>query len=229
MRGGGMILRALAEHRLLPVVTVPDVAAARGLARALLDAGLPLVEVTCRTPAALPAISALRAEFPGLLVGAGTVLDAVQARAAVAAGAQFLLSPGFDAATVAAAQALGVPLVPGVMTPSDVMAALAAGLGRLKLFPAATIGGIGYLRTLAAVFPGVRFVPTGGVDGTNLAAYLAEPNVACCGGSWLAPAAALRAGRWDEIHAGVRAALAVRGARAARAAARGGAAAPQPA
>lgn len=205
-----MILRALADHRLLPVVAVPDVDAARALARTLLDAGLPIVEITCRTPAALPAISALRAEFPDLLVGAGTVLDAVQARAAVAAGAQFLLAPGFDAATAAAAHALDVPLIPGVMTPSEVMAALAAGFGLLKLFPATALGGVDYLRALAAVFPGARFVPTGGIDAANLAAYLAEPNVACCGGSWLAPSAALRAARWDDIHAGVRAALAVR-------------------
>jgi 2-dehydro-3-deoxyphosphogluconate aldolase/(4S)-4-hydroxy-2-oxoglutarate aldolase len=211
-----MILRALSEHRLLPVVVLPELAAATALATILVEEGLPAIEITCRTPAALPAIAALRAAFPAMLVGAGTVLGARLAREAVAAGAQFLLAPGFDPATIEVARSLGVPMIPGVLTPTEVMAASAAGLDLLKLFPAASLGGVEYLRALASVFPDRRFVPTGGVDQASLPAYLAEPNVACCAGSWLAPAEWLRAGRWDDIRGRVRAAVALAAAQPRR-------------
>ncbi len=169
----------------VPVVEIGDADDAVPLARALLDAGLPCAEITFRTGAAAQAIAAIAAEVPEVRVGAGTVLNVAQAEAALSAGAGFLVAPGFDAAVVAFALERGVPIVPGVCTPSEVGLALAQGLSVVKLFPAEAAGGVKYLRALAAPFGGVRFVPTGGISADNLASYLAIDQVIACGGSWM--------------------------------------------
>jgi len=207
-----MILQRLAQLRLLPVVVLPRAELVAMLAQILIEERLPVIEITCRTAPAVAAIRALRTEFPDLLVGAGTVLSAAQVQEVVAAGAQFLLAPGFDAGIVGTAQRLQVPMIPGVMTPTEVSAAAGLNLTVLKLFPATALGGVGYLRTLAGVFPGLKFIPTGGLTVASLPAYLAESNVTCCGGSWLAPEELLREERWDEIRARVRAAVTAAGA-----------------
>lgn len=171
----------------VPVLVVDNAAHALPLARALVAGGTPALEVTLRTAAALDAIAAM-ARVPGAVVGAGTVLNAGQLDAAVDAGARFIVSPGFSADLARAARARGVPLLPGVATATDIMAALAAGFARLKFFPATAAGGLPALRALAAPFGDVRFCPTGGIGPDTAAAWLAEPQVVAVGGSWLARA-----------------------------------------
>ncbi|MFT3968764.1 MAG: bifunctional 4-hydroxy-2-oxoglutarate aldolase/2-dehydro-3-deoxy-phosphogluconate aldolase [Micropruina sp.] len=185
-------------RRIVPVVVVRDSDRAVGLAEALIAGDLPVAEVTLRTPAAPDAIAAM-AKNPGLLVGAGTVLTSRQVNLAVDAGARFLVSPGFSAATAARAAERGVPLVPGTVTPSEVIAALAADLTTLKFFPASNYGGAETLSAFASVFSGVRFVPTGGVSALNLGDYLALPNVPAVGGSWMVPADVLDVGDFATI------------------------------
>ena len=201
------VLERLAELQLLPVVTIDQADRAQGLGRALLDSGLPCVEVTLRTPAAEEALRALAA-VDGLLVGAGTVLDEDQAARAVDAGARVLVSPGLDEDVVRAAQAHEVPLLPGVATPTEVQRAHRLGLEVVKLFPAEALGGIATLKALAAPFPRMRFVPTGGVSLGNLGAWLARDEVPFCGGSWLAPRDLLEAGDLDGVRARVAEAVA---------------------
>lgn len=187
-------LGVLARTRVLPVVTLARADEASTLAAGLLAGGLPIVEITLRTEAALGAIGTLAREATGLVVGAGTVLTADQVDEVAAAGAAFVVAPGFDPRVVERCAERGLPVVPGVATPTEIAAALAHGCTLLKLFPAEALGGVGYLRAVAAPFPGVRFVPTGGIGPGSLAGYLAEPSVAACGGSWLAPAELLAAG-----------------------------------
>ncbi|HEY8135599.1 MAG TPA: bifunctional 4-hydroxy-2-oxoglutarate aldolase/2-dehydro-3-deoxy-phosphogluconate aldolase [Candidatus Limnocylindrales bacterium] len=189
----------LAELRVVPVVTIDDAADAAALAGALADGGLPIVEITFRTAAAAEAIAAIRAARPDVLVGAGTVLDAATVDRALEAGAHFIVAPGFSPATVAYAQAHGTPVVPGVVTPSEIEAAMSLGLRVLKFFPAEASGGPAYLSALRATYPMVRFVPTGGINVGSLASYLALPNVIAAGGTWIATADAIRDQRWDEI------------------------------
>jgi 2-dehydro-3-deoxyphosphogluconate aldolase/(4S)-4-hydroxy-2-oxoglutarate aldolase len=171
----------------VPVLTVPEGADAGALARVLADNGLPVIEATLRTAAGLAAISAMRAAAPAAFVGAGTVLTADSARAAIDAGAQFVVSPGFHAEVVEVAQSLGVPALPGVMTPTDIGLCLARGITLVKLFPASQVGGIPWIKALAAPYRAVRFVPTGGLKADDIPAYLAEPAVVAIGGSWIAP------------------------------------------
>lgn len=202
---------------LLPVITLPDAAQAAPLAHALAEGGLPLAEVTLRTPAALEGIAAMRAARPDVLVGAGTVLDAAQAREAVAAGAQFIVAPGLSADMVREAQNLGVPVIPGICTPSELTAALALGLETVKFFPAQAYGGVATLKALSAPFNQVNFIPTGGIDLARLPEYLTLPQVIAAGGSWMVPVAALAAGDFDRIRELTReAAQAVYDIRAAR-------------
>jgi 2-dehydro-3-deoxyphosphogluconate aldolase / (4S)-4-hydroxy-2-oxoglutarate aldolase len=201
------VFEALARIRVLPVVILPRIELAVPLARLLIEEGLPVIEITCRSVAAIPAMRLLRDSFSDLLVGAGTVLSVTQLGQAVQAGAQFMLAPGYDPEIVAASQAASVPMLPGVLSPTEVAAASAAGLEVVKLFPASTLGGAGYLRTLRSVYPAMRFVPTGGITQANLMEFLAEPNVICCGGTWLAPAELLQNQRWDDIRTLVRAAV----------------------
>jgi 2-dehydro-3-deoxyphosphogluconate aldolase/(4S)-4-hydroxy-2-oxoglutarate aldolase len=189
----------LAELRVVPVVTIDDADDAAPLADALAQGGLPLVEVTFRTDAAAASIERIRRSCPDVLVGAGTVLDATTVDRAVDAGAAFMVAPGFSPAVVARAAERGVAMLPGAVTPTEIEAALAAGVRLLKFFPAEAAGGVRYIRAIAAPYRGVRFVPTGGVTLANLADYLAVPSVAACGGTWIASADAIRGHRWDEI------------------------------
>ncbi len=194
----------------VPVIAIEDEAHALPLADALLEGGLPVVEITFRTPAAAAVMARLSAERPGLLVGAGTVLDRASVEAARAAGASFGLAPGFDAAVVAEARAAGLPFAPGVMTPSELGAALALGVRLLKFFPAGIAGGPAALEGIAAPFRhlGPRFIPTGGVTEATLGDWLRDPAVLAVGGTWVARPADMRGGRWGEISARARAAVA---------------------
>ncbi|MBI3749352.1 MAG: bifunctional 4-hydroxy-2-oxoglutarate aldolase/2-dehydro-3-deoxy-phosphogluconate aldolase [Chloroflexi bacterium] len=168
------------------VLRPTDPTLAEAIASTLLAVGVGAIEVTFRAAGAAAAIERIRTTVPGVLVGAGTVLTRAQASEALEAGAEFVVAPGSHPDVIGAVLDAGIPMIPGVATPTEVEANLARGLTLLKLFPAEVIGGIGMLRALRGPYPGVRFVPTGGIGPANLAAYLAEPNVTACGGSWLA-------------------------------------------
>ena len=183
----------------LPVVVIDDLATAVPIARALVDGGLPAIELTLRTPAALDAIRLIAAEVPEIALGAGTIVTPSQASAAVAAGAGFLVSPGCTPALLAAMQDTGVPFLPGTSTVSEVMTVLEAGVTEMKFFPAEAAGGAPYLRAVSGPLPQARFCPTGGVTPASAPDYLALPNVGCVGGSWLTPADAVAAGDWERI------------------------------
>ena len=185
----------------IPVIVIDELAHAVPLARALVAGGVRVLEVTLRTPAALDAIRAITQEVNDAIVGVGTISRAEHFQQAIDAGARFGISPGLTAELIDAARGSKLPLLPGVMTPSDVIAARAAGFFALKLFPARQAGGIGMLKALSGPFPDVTFCPTGGVTAANAPAYLALPNVGCVGGSWLTPQAAVKAGEWGEISA----------------------------
>lgn len=184
--------------RVVPVVVAEGAEHGRGLAEALVAGGIPIAEVTLRRAGALDLMTALSRD-ERVVVGAGTVTRPDQVDDVVAAGARFVVSPGLSVDVVRRCQALAVPVLPGVATPSDVMAALALGLEAVKLFPAEPLGGLRYLRSLAAPFVGLKFVPTGGISLDTSADYLAEPSVAAVGGSWMVPAAAISAGRYDDV------------------------------
>jgi 2-dehydro-3-deoxyphosphogluconate aldolase / (4S)-4-hydroxy-2-oxoglutarate aldolase len=169
------------------------------MARALVAGGLPVIEVTLRTPSALASIKRIAAEVPDAVVGAGTVLTPADVRAAIGAGSQFLVSPGCTDALLDAMQASGVPALPAAATPSEVIALLERGLTHAKFFPATPAGGVPYLKALAGPLPMVRFCPTGGIDLASAPKFLALPNVVCVGGSWLTPADAVAAGDWSRI------------------------------
>ncbi|MPY56135.1 bifunctional 4-hydroxy-2-oxoglutarate aldolase/2-dehydro-3-deoxy-phosphogluconate aldolase [Streptomyces spongiae] len=188
----------LAGARIMPVLTVPDAATAAPLAEALATGGVRCAEVTFRTPDAEQALKAMTAHG-GLTVGAGTVLTPEQAERAVSAGARFVVSPGFDAEVIARCRELGVPMVPGIATATELMRALGSGLHKVKLFPAEQLGGTGMLKALAAPFPQARFVPTGGIGPAHLTGYLSHPAVLAVGGSWMASAGHLERGDYDGI------------------------------
>jgi 2-dehydro-3-deoxyphosphogluconate aldolase/(4S)-4-hydroxy-2-oxoglutarate aldolase len=185
----------------MPVVVIDDAARAVPLARALVAGGIRAIEITLRTGAALDAVQAIAREVPDAIPGVGTALTAADVLAALEAGAKFIVSPGATSALTEAALGSGLPFLPGVATASELMAAMAAGLSAFKFFPAAQVGGIEALKALAGPFPHARFCPTGGVSAANAAAYLALPNVACVGGSWLAPREAIAAGEFARIEA----------------------------
>lgn len=193
----------------MPVIVIDRAADAAPLARVLVAAGLPALEVTLRTPAALDAIAAM-AQVPGAVVGAGTVLTAADAAAARAAGARFAVSPGATEALVAGCAAAGLPLLPGASTASEAMRLHEAGFDALKFFPAEPAGGAAFLRALAGPLPQLAFCPTGGITPQNAGAYLALPSVLCVGASWVAPQAMVAAGDWDGIADRARAAAALR-------------------
>ena len=191
---------ALLRHApVIPVLTVEGAGDAVPLATALVAGGLPLLEVTLRTEGALKAITAMAKQVPGAIVGAGTIRPADQAKAAVDAGATFLVSPGATPQVIAAVQKLGVPFLPGCATASEAMRLAEEGFRFLKFFPAEAAGGVNYLKSLAAPLADLRFCPTGGIDADKAKAYLALPNVVCVGGSWITPAAALKAGDWATV------------------------------
>lgn len=208
MRSELETLDSLLAGRIVPVVVLEDANDAEPLGDALAAGGLPVAEVTFRTAAAEDSIREL-ARRGDLLVGAGTVIDAEQVDRAVAAGARFIVSPGLLPEVVLRARHHGVPVVPGAVTPSELMQALALGLDVLKFFPAGVFGGAAALQALGAPFPQVRFVPTGGVSAANLAEFLALGNVAAVGGSWMVQPALIRAGDFDAIAAATREAVAL--------------------
>ena len=183
----------------VPVVVVDDLAQAVPVARALVAGGLPVIELTLRTPVALDAIRAIADEVPEILVGAGTVLTAGQAKEARDAGAQFLVSPGATPSLLAGMADTGLPFLPGTATVSEVLAVLEAGWTEMKFFPAEASGGAAFLSSIASPVPAARFCPTGGITAATAASYLALPNVGCVGGSWLTPKDALASGDWARV------------------------------
>ncbi len=185
----------------IPVLTINELDTAVPLARALVAGGLNVLEITLRTPVALAAIEAMRKAVPDAVVGAGTLTRAADFAAAGRAGAQFGVTPGLTPDLAAASRGARFPLLPGVMTPTELIAARASGFNVLKLFPASQAGGISMLQALGAPFPDVLFCPTGGITRATAPEYLALPNVVCVGGSWLAPKAMLAAGDWSGIEA----------------------------
>jgi 2-dehydro-3-deoxyphosphogluconate aldolase / (4S)-4-hydroxy-2-oxoglutarate aldolase len=185
----------------IPVLTITELADAVPLARALAAGGLRVLEITLRTPIALAAIDAMRKAVPDAIIGVGTLTRAIDFAAADRVGAQFGVTPGLTPDLAAASRGARFPLLPGVMTPTELIAARNAGFNVLKLFPAEQAGGLGMLRALGAPFPDVLFCPTGGITRASAPDYLALPNVACVGGSWFAPAALVSAGDWAGIEA----------------------------
>ncbi|MFJ1746512.1 bifunctional 4-hydroxy-2-oxoglutarate aldolase/2-dehydro-3-deoxy-phosphogluconate aldolase [Streptomyces sp. NPDC088116] len=183
----------------IPVVVLDDAADAVPLARALVAGGLPAIEVTLRTPAALDAIRAIAADVPDAVVGAGTVLTAGAVGESVTAGARFLVSPGWTDALVNSMREPGVPFLPGVSTTSEVVALLERGVTEMKFFPAQAAGGTAYLKSLAGPLPRARFCPTGGITAASAPSYLSLPNVGCVGGTWMVPADALAAKDWARV------------------------------
>jgi 2-dehydro-3-deoxyphosphogluconate aldolase / (4S)-4-hydroxy-2-oxoglutarate aldolase len=183
----------------IPVVVVHHAGDAVPIAKALVSGGLPIIELTLRTPPALNAVERIAAEVPDIIVGAGTIVDAGQPKQALAAGAQFLVSPGSTPDLRAAMRDTGLPHLPGVATVSEVMALLEDGYTDMKFFPAEAAGGAKYLKAIHAPVPAARFCPTGGISPTNVAEYLATPNVGCVGGSWLTPADAVDRHDWAHI------------------------------
>lgn len=201
----------LAMHGpVIPVIVIERVQDALPLAEALLAGGVRVLEVTLRSAAALPAIEAIARHLPQAWVGAGTVLGAEDARRVQAAGARFAVSPGYTAELGGACHALGLPLLPGVATSSEIMATLAGGYRFLKLFPAQAVGGIELLKAWASPFAAVSFCPTGGISAMTAPDYLCLPNVRCVGGSWLTPTDALREQDWARVTRLARAAQALR-------------------
>lgn len=191
-------LDRIAALGVVPVVVLDDVDAAPSLGDALAAGGLPCAEITFRTSAAAGALETLAAD-PRLTVGAGTILDVAAVDRAVSIGAQFIVSPGLDLDVVRRCAELGVPVIPGVATPSEAMAARREGLGVVKLFPAEALGGLRWLSALAAPLRDLRFVPTGGIGPSGLAGYARHPAVLAVGGSWIAPRSLLRACEFDDI------------------------------
>jgi 2-dehydro-3-deoxyphosphogluconate aldolase / (4S)-4-hydroxy-2-oxoglutarate aldolase len=183
----------------VPVVVLKDETQAVPLARALAEGGLPIIELTLRTPSAIEAIRRIAAEVPEILVGAGTILDARQAEQAAAAGAQFLVSPGSTPALLDAMDATGLPYLPGTSTVSEMLAVAERGRTEMKFFPAEAAGGAPYLASAAGPLPQLRFCPTGGITAATAGRYLRLPNVGCVGGSWVTPADALAEGDWARV------------------------------
>jgi 2-dehydro-3-deoxyphosphogluconate aldolase/(4S)-4-hydroxy-2-oxoglutarate aldolase len=183
----------------IPVVVLEDVDTAVPVARALVDGGIRVIELTLRTPVALEAIERIAAEVPEIVVGAGTVVDPDNAKAAAAAGAQFLVSPGSTPAVLDAMAETGLPVLPGCATISEVMALRERGITEVKFFPAQASGGAPFLAAVHGPLPDIRFCPTGGITPTNAPDYLALPNVSCVGGTWLTPKDAVRDRDWKRI------------------------------
>ena len=192
--------RSLAAHGpVIPVIVIQRLEQAVPLAQALVEGGVKVLEVTLRTPVALAAIEAIARAVPKAVVGAGTLRLPADAKAARDAGSRFAVSPGYTSALGAACREAGLPLLPGVATGSEVMAAMADGLDFLKFFPAQQAGGVPMLKALAGPFPDIAFCPTGGITLETAPQFLALPNVKVCGGSWLTPADAVEQGDWARI------------------------------
>jgi 2-dehydro-3-deoxyphosphogluconate aldolase/(4S)-4-hydroxy-2-oxoglutarate aldolase len=188
-----------ARAPVVPVITIERIEDAIPMCRALADNGLPVLEVTLRTACALDAIALLARELPQACVGAGTVLNEADLRKVEAAGAQFAISPGVTDALYEAAKRCATPLIPGIATAGELMRGLEHGWQRFKFFPAEASGGVAALKGFAGPLPMARFCPTGGIDAAKAPAYLALPNVACVGGSWMLPNDAIKAGDWERV------------------------------
>lgn len=193
------LVRTLEDLRIVPVITIESGEQAIDLADALIAGNLPLMEITFRSDAAAEAIRRVRAERPDVTVGAGTVLTTGQVDAALKAGAQFIVAPGFNPTVVDYCLKLGVPMAPGVATPSEIEWALERGLNLLKFFPAEQSGGVKYIKAISAPYRGVRFMPTGGITPENLQSYLSVPSIIACGGSWMVKLSLIQAGELDTI------------------------------
>jgi len=194
----------------IPVLTVSDVDKAAPLARALKAGGLRVVEMTMRTPTALDVLSAMKAAEPGMIIGMGTIRTPEQVADAMAAGADFLVSPGLSPELIPALLGSGLPVLPGVATAGEAMSAVEAGFEVLKFFPAEQAGGRPYLKSIAGPLPDIRFCPTGSITREMAPDYLALPNVVCVGGSWIATGAMIEAGDWDAITGNAAAAAAMK-------------------
>ena len=195
------LVETLGRAGVIPVIVIEREEQAVPLAQALVKGGLPVLEVTFRTSAAAGAIAAIRKAVPDAIVGAGTILTVEQLKAAKAAGAAFGVAPGFDSTIIAAAKAEGLPFCPGIATASELSQALTAGCPMVKFFPAEAAGGVKMIKNLLGAFrfTGVKFMPTGGINLSNVADYLAVPEIVCCGGTWIVPKDALAAGDWTRI------------------------------
>jgi 2-dehydro-3-deoxyphosphogluconate aldolase/(4S)-4-hydroxy-2-oxoglutarate aldolase len=203
------INKLLEKGPVVPLVQADESKVAVETSRALARGGLPVIEVVLRTDKALQCLQAITDELPEVVAGAGTVLSAAQAEAALANGAKFIVSPGLDDGVVAVAKAHDVPIYPGIMTPGELQRAFNLGLKTVKFFPASIAGGVPALKAFSSVFRTMQFMPTGGVSPGNLADFLAIPAVLACGGSWLTPKDAIDAGNYDEITKLAAAALAI--------------------
>ena len=208
---GEEIYSRMGGSRIVPVIAIEDPAAALPLADALLEGGLPIAEITFRTAAAAAVIETIARQRPDILLGAGTVLEMDHLRRAVDCGAQFGVAPGFNPRIVGEALKIGLPFSPGIMTPTDIEGALGFGIKIMKFFPAGAAGGVKMLQSLAAPYAhlGVRFLPTGGVNMTNLKDYLAEKSVLAVGGTWIATREQIAARQWSTIRDNCRAAVAL--------------------
>ena len=199
-----MITKALRRWRIIPVIVIDDAKNAIPLASALLSGGLPIAEITLRTPVALEVLRRITGEHPEMFAGAGTVLSVRQAEQARKAGAHFVVSPGLNPSVVHYCLEHDLPVYPGVATASEIEAAIESGLTLLKLWPIVTLGGVDYLKLLAGPFGGVEFNPSGGLTAATFESYLALKNVVAVGGSWMAPAEMISAGQFDRIRDAVR-------------------------
>jgi 2-dehydro-3-deoxyphosphogluconate aldolase/(4S)-4-hydroxy-2-oxoglutarate aldolase len=203
------IFKEIYRHAIIPVVEIERIELVEALARTLVEAGLPLLEITLRTPAALSAIQHVREAYPNLILGAGTILTLEQAKQAVSAGADFLVSPGLPHDAVEWALAEEIPFLPGAVTPNEILQGLRLGIEVFKFFPAETMGGLTAIKAISDPFPAVRFIPTGGIQTENLAAYLTHERVLAVGGSWLAKRQWISEGQFEQIKAQVNSALQV--------------------
>ena len=201
------IVDAIGGVRIVPVLTIDDARDAPGLAAALADGGLPVVEITLRTPAAIDAIRRVASEVSAVIVGAGSVTSAAAATTAIDAGARFIVSPGLDEGVITTAQDRGVPVIPGIATATELMRAMQLGVDVVKLFPAEVVGGTGMITALSAVWPDVRFMPTGGISPANARQYLAHRQVLAVGGSWMVPRSAVASRDWASVTAAATAAV----------------------
>lgn len=204
------ITRIMRTAPVIPVITIEQPEQALPLAEALVAGGLPVLEITLRTPHALAAIKAIKEALPSAIVGAGTVINRSSYQQAIDAGAEFIVSPGFTAELLACAKSSAVPFLPGVNTPSEIMQLLGHGITSMKFFPAEAAGGVPMLKSIGAPLPQALFCPTGGITPANARDYLALPNVACVGGSWMVTRELVQGKRWDDIRALARTAAALR-------------------
>ncbi|MDD1795449.1 bifunctional 4-hydroxy-2-oxoglutarate aldolase/2-dehydro-3-deoxy-phosphogluconate aldolase [Enterovibrio sp. ZSDZ42] len=193
------LVAKLNEFKVIPVIQLDDAAQAVPLAKALVENGLPVAEVTFRTEAAAEAIRLMREAYPDMCIGAGTVLNAEQVDKAKAAGAEFIVAPGLNPNTVKYCQEIGIPMVPGVNSPSQIEQGLELGLTMMKFFPAEASGGIAMVKSLLAPYVNVTLMPTGGISKANVSDYLGIDRVVCCGGTWMVAPKLIEAGNWDEI------------------------------